>query len=120
KDIPSNCVYAENPAKFICSIDEYYEKKKSRNVDAAFFRARYIFDTKKRMPTMTEMQWFCLYFLDRNVENEKFLRTLPFKADDMEEVIKCYYNSTPIFKDYKDFLTKAFPNIEVAEYLKSS
>lgn len=29
KDVPSNCVYGGNPATFICSIDEYFEKHKN-------------------------------------------------------------------------------------------
>lgn len=32
KNIPSNTVYAGNPAKFICTIDEYIKKCKFRNV----------------------------------------------------------------------------------------
>lgn len=32
KDIPSNSVYAGNPAKFICTIDEYINKCENRNV----------------------------------------------------------------------------------------
>ena len=30
KDIPSNSVYAGNPAKFICTIDEYIDKNKRK------------------------------------------------------------------------------------------
>ena len=30
KDIPSNSVYAGNPAKFICTIEEYIEKNKRK------------------------------------------------------------------------------------------
>lgn len=28
KDVPDNCVYAGNPAKFLCATDEYIEKQK--------------------------------------------------------------------------------------------
>lgn len=31
--VPDNCVYAGVPAKFICTVEEYYEKKKSESVD---------------------------------------------------------------------------------------
>ena len=30
KDVPANSVVAGNPAKFICSTDEYYEKVKQK------------------------------------------------------------------------------------------
>jgi acetyltransferase-like isoleucine patch superfamily enzyme len=32
KNVPSNSVYAGNPAKYICSVEEYIEKCKARNV----------------------------------------------------------------------------------------
>ena len=41
KDIPSNSVYAGNPAKFICTIDEYIEKNKRKMEDSSVYGEEY-------------------------------------------------------------------------------
>lgn len=38
KDLPSNGVYAGNPAKYICSFEEYSEKHQSNQKDHPIFR----------------------------------------------------------------------------------
>lgn len=52
KDIPSNTVYAGNPAKFICTIEEYLEKNKARMQESFIYGEEYtlranIDDSKK-------------------------------------------------------------------------
>lgn len=41
KDIPSNSVYAGNPAKFICTIDEYMEKNKRKMEEGPVYGEEY-------------------------------------------------------------------------------
>lgn len=41
KDIPSNIVVAGNPARFICSIDEYYEKVRQKMNNENCFDEQY-------------------------------------------------------------------------------
>ena len=43
KDIPDNCVYAGNPARYICSLDEYLDKQKLliKNKKAPIFERTY-------------------------------------------------------------------------------
>ena len=41
KDIPPNSVYAGNPAKFICTIDEYIEKNKRKMKDSPVYGEEY-------------------------------------------------------------------------------
>ena len=41
KDISSNSVYAGNPAKFICTIDEYIDKNKSKMQDSFVYGEEY-------------------------------------------------------------------------------
>ena len=44
KSIPSNVVVAGNPAKFICSLEEYIEKNLAYNINSKFLNAK---DKKK-------------------------------------------------------------------------
>ena len=53
KDIPSNSVYAGNPAKFICTIEEYLDKNKKKMKESPVYGEEYtlrqnIDDAKKQ------------------------------------------------------------------------
>lgn len=53
KDIPSNSVYAGNPAKFICTIEEYIDKNKIKMEDSPVYGEEYtlranVDNTKKK------------------------------------------------------------------------
>ena len=41
KDVPENSVYAGNPAKFICTLDEYLEKNKEKMKSSPVYDASY-------------------------------------------------------------------------------
>lgn len=104
KDIPDNVVVAGNPAGIICNLDDYYEKRKSNRVSDAIQRAKHIMKIKNRMPSMEEMGWFNVLWMDRNLENELFLRKLPFRNNNMNEVILTFYNTPQVFNSFKEFL----------------
>ena len=111
RDIPDNVVVAGSPAKILCTLDEYYEKKQKNRVNDAIFRAKHIVETCSRMPTKEDMGWFNVLWLDRNRESEAFLRTLSFKADNMDEVIKNFYDTEKIFDSYEQFLDNSGINV---------
>lgn len=115
KNIPDNTVCAGNPAKVICSLDEFYEKKKHMLVKNAFLRARFIYESKKRLPTKMEMGWFCVLFLERNEGSETFLRRMPFRGDSMDQVIGTFYSSQPLFGCFEDFLAAAIPEKNLSD-----
>lgn len=104
KDIPDNCVYAGNPARYICSLDDYYEKRRKAAKDAALARMQHVLDTKKRPPTEAEMGWFSVLWLDRTEENAAYLRTLPAKGVQMEEAISVFMETEKSFDSFADFL----------------
>lgn len=54
KDIPANCVAAGVPAKVICSLDKYFEKRKVACVEEAFEYARSIKERFDRTPTIAD------------------------------------------------------------------
>lgn len=54
KDIPANSVAAGVPTKIICSLEEYYRKRKDACLEEAFEYARSIVDRYKRMPTIED------------------------------------------------------------------
>lgn len=68
--IPSNSVAAGCPAKVICSIDEYFEKRKKQSVDEAFEYARSISARFGRRPVPEDFwEEFPLFISGDNVDN---------------------------------------------------
>lgn len=107
KSIPNNTVWAGNPARQICTLDEYYKKRKERFLEDAFYRARHVYEVKRKRPDIKDMAWFGVLYLERNEENEAFLRELPFRGDDIDEVIADFYRTEPLYRSFDDFLYDA-------------
>lgn len=104
-DIPDNCVCGGVPARKICSLDEYYERKKSEQLSEAVVRAKHIISIKERKPTIEEMGWFVVLFMDRNEVTKRYLDKLPFKGDSKANVIECFWKMTQLFDSFDEFLT---------------
>lgn len=102
---PSDSVIAGNPARVICTIDDYYIKKKKQVYDKA---KRYYILFKQsygRKPTVEEMgNAFAWLYLPRN-EESLFRYEFLFKlsGDNIEETKKDFLNSVPMFKNYDEF-----------------
>lgn len=106
KDIPANVVCAGNPARIICSLEEYYQKKKREHIRSAKERAKFIIKTENRRPTQDDMAWFNVLWLDRNKTNEKYMRKFPFRGDDWTEVIETFYTTEKEYDSFDQFLKK--------------
>lgn len=67
--IPSDSVAAGCPARVICTLDEYYSKRKQKCIDEAFDYARSIRETYKRDPLPTDFwEEFPLFVTGDNVD----------------------------------------------------
>ncbi|MBR5937467.1 MAG: acyltransferase [Clostridiales bacterium] len=66
--IPDNVVVAGNPARVICSLDEYYEKRKRKSPYEAINVATEYHKAYGRMPSEYEMRHFKSSFSGRNGE----------------------------------------------------
>ena len=64
KDIPDNCVVAGNPAKFIMSLDEYYEKRKKLQEKEAKEMVREYRRVYEKDPGESELSEFFWLFTD--------------------------------------------------------
>jgi acetyltransferase-like isoleucine patch superfamily enzyme len=63
KDIPSNSVASGAPAKVVCSIHDYYLRRKQQSVIESFDYVSSIVESKKRKPIITDFteEW-ALFF----------------------------------------------------------
>lgn len=77
KDIPSNSVVAGSPARVICTLEEYYEKRKTKALEESLELAKEVQRFYKRKPVPKDFREEFVYFVSGN-EVEKYPE-LPIK-----------------------------------------
>jgi serine acetyltransferase len=106
KDIPDNTVYAGNPARYITSIEEYYQKCKAAQISQAkCVYDNYVKAYQKDPPQEIFSEFFWLF--QRRDESlipafEKQMKNIGNYDDSM-----AWFKSTkPAFDGYEDFIEK--------------
>lgn len=105
-NVPSNTVWAGVPARQICTIEDYYQKKLQNRLQDAFSRCDHIRKVKGRNPEIHEMGMFSYLFLERTIENyERFIKNIEFNGIKDNPVVKSFFfSSKPIFPTFEEFL----------------
>lgn len=99
---PSNVVIAGNPAKVICSIDEYYNKLKKNFERNAILYYKILSDNGKRNVNEEKMLWYnCLWDTEKK---EDIFKNIKIDGDIKEEVIQDMLEIRPKYKSFKDFI----------------
>lgn len=105
KDCPSNGVYAGNPARFIMSIDEYYNKRKFNQLNEAkelvcAYKNKYgILPDKKVLN-----EYFMLFEDEKDVKKEPSFISQMKLCGNFSESMYCIRNLKKEFESYNDFL----------------
>ncbi|MBN2810098.1 MAG: acyltransferase [Deltaproteobacteria bacterium] len=102
-DIPSDSVFAGNPAKFICTIEDYYNKRKQLYVDEARAYARSIKKNLHRRPRIDDFWEEFPLFLNRD---QRLAGNMMEKQ--LGEAYAHYKNQhTPLYDGFDSFLKDA-------------
>ena len=105
KDIPSNSVAVGVPCKVICSLDEFYNKRKNLWRDEAIVYANIIRDKYKREPTIDEFWPEFGLFVDSHNIDQYNINPIKLRLGDRFEIWlknhKAYYDG------FDDFLEKS-------------
>lgn len=105
KDIPANSVAVGTPAKVICSIEEYYERRKQKSLEEAFEYMRSIKKRFGRLPRIEECIEEFPFFVNGN-EVDKY-PMLPIKAQlGPAYAVWCREHKAP-FASFEDFIKVA-------------
>ena len=108
KDIPSDSVVAGIPARVICTLDEYYQKRKAKAVEEAKQYARYLYHYRGVKPIVEDFwEEFALFYHDEENYPEPFIqriKNVQMPGDLFDEFIK---NNKPIYASFEDFLDDA-------------
>ena len=103
---PDNVVIAGNPAKIVCTLEEYYQKKLSRWKDDAITCAKAIYNNLGHIPTIEEMSdgYAWLYLPHTRETIERYPNFFDLTADDYDSICEDFLKSKPIFDSYEDFI----------------
>jgi len=103
KDIPSNCIAVGAPAKVVCSLEDYYLKRKKLSIKEAFLYAQSIKERFNREPVIEDFWEEFLLFL----KGDELPANLPIKRQ-LGRAYEYYkMNNKPVFNGFDDFLNKA-------------
>lgn len=104
--IPSGTVWAGCPAKQICTIEDFYKKKKNNRLKEALYRRDFIREKMQRNPSILEMGLFCFLFLERTDCNyERYVKNVEFNGIKEHKQLRHHFFSTvPFFSSFEEFL----------------
>ena len=111
KDIPSNSVAAGVPCRVICSIEDYYKKRKKLQVDEAIDLGVSIIENLNRAPIISDFKEEWVLFLTEKdkAEHPEILPEVKLRIGSIEEEFnkqnKLVYNGWGAFLDeiYKQY-----------------
>ena len=106
RDVPSNSVVAGVPAKVICSIEDYYKKRKVACIEEALGYGRSIMECYKREPQIEDFQEEWALFLNKS-DYEHFPQiqsAVHFRMN--EENMTTFWKRERPFESFNDFLSK--------------
>lgn len=103
KDIPANSVAIGAPAKVVCSIDEYFEKRKKECIEEALIYAKSIQLRFGRKPVIDDFWEEFPLFLTKKDDSKK----LPIKKQLGTSYEYFLLNNKPVFNGFEDFLKHA-------------
>lgn len=104
--IPPRSVAAGNPARVLCSIDDFFRKRQERELAAAELFAKEFAKTNGRAPTVDEMtDAFSWLYLPHTEETlTKYPHLFRMHGVDRERAISAFLSSSPAYSSYEDWL----------------
>lgn len=104
KDVPDNVVVAGNPARVICSIDQYYEKRKNMQLsEAQEIYDNYVISYGKE-PDENIFDEFFWLFHPRDKELPQYFKIKMRCVGNYDESLAHFKEMQPLFSNFDDFL----------------
>lgn len=103
--LKGNAVYAGNPAHEVMSLDDYYNKRKNRQLQEAFDYVRLYKTRFGQFPEMKELdEYFFLFFNPKNEEQKRIFESKLKLMQNYENTINEAEGHEAMFSDYESFL----------------
>lgn len=110
---PANSVIAGNPAKIICNLEDFLNKRKKRVLQEACDCVLACKENTGKLPTINQMgDGFAWLYTPHNQETiEKYPNFFNLVGDDCDNIRESFLRTVPLFDSFEDFLTFAESNI---------
>lgn len=106
KNCESNSVYAGNPAKKICSLDEYKERMVMRQEEEAVKTLVEYYNIYNKYPSREVLSEFLWLYTNQEADLTEVEKQQLRNTGNYEESIKNLKNNIPIYKNYNEFVEK--------------
>lgn len=104
KNIPDNCVAAGNPARVICSLEEYYKKRKNSVAKEAQELARMYMQTYDKVPPKELFYEHFWLFANTDEEMLPAFKKMMGSPEIYEVCYKNYLSHEKQFSSYEEFI----------------
>lgn len=104
KNLPSNGIYAGNPARFIMTLDEYYQKRKNEQLSEVKQLVQEYYRYYKKVPERELLREYFWIFQNRNealIEEFEKVHELQGNPD---FTMDKYRGTKPLFNTYQQFI----------------
>lgn len=105
KNIPENCIAAGVPAKVICTLDDYYERRKQQSLKEAFIYTKSIIERFGREPVVEDFPEEFPYFVSGD-EVDKYPQ-LPIKYQLRQGYEEWQKHHKALFESFDEFIEAA-------------
>ena len=105
-DIPDNVVVGGVPAKVLMSLDDYYEKRKNKQIEEATELVTEYYNRYKKYPNESLLREFFWLFKDRNanVEEDTVFYEIMNLVGNYDDSINKFKNTRGKYSGYEDFI----------------
>lgn len=102
--IPNDVVAAGNPAKVICSIDEFFKKRKNIELESAACYFNSYYHCYGKYPSPNSRNPFFSLYTDRKTFDYKNDPRMLCNGDNYDDIVNDFKITKPLFKSYDDFI----------------
>ena len=106
KDIPLNSVACGVPAKVVCRIEEYYQKRKVKSVQESIDYAKSLIESKGEELSITDFteEWALFFRKDDFEKYPEMHRIIDWRLKDSQKDF--WKNHHPVFDGFEEYLSR--------------
>lgn len=105
KSIPANSVAVGSPARVICTLEEYYEKRKKESLEEAFNLAKTIYNRTGKRPSIEQMWEEFPFWMEGDQDDMRLRFSVKYQTRGFYEIYKQKHKA--IFNSFEDFIDAA-------------
>lgn len=110
RNIPANSVAVGAPARVICTLEEYYEKRKKESLEEALELARVIYRKTGKRPTVEQMYEEFPLWMEGDQDDERLKFSVAMQTAGFHDIWVRQHKAP--FRSFEEFIDKALESVE--------